>query len=67
MKRTYRVTVLVDVGGDTEADFKSAVKQLREEGVWLDCSTGCADGTAFSMKSRRGAVSVRCRTTKVKL
>ena len=54
MKRTYKVTVLVDARGDREQDFKEAVQHLRERGLWLDVTTAGVD-SCYSLKSRRGA------------
>lgn len=53
-RRTYAVTALVDVCGDTEDDFAAAVKDLTTEGLWLDRTT-VGGGYSYAAQSRRGA------------
>ena len=59
MKRTYAVTVLVDVLGDNERDFSYAEEALIHDPPFLMRTSAHSNGTAFSAISRTKASRVR--------
>jgi hypothetical protein len=63
MRRTYRVTLLVDIDGDDKADIRAGVESLQRDPPWLDRVTAGHndkgwDG-AYSIKTRKSPVRAR--------
>ena len=60
MKKTYVVSVIVDVWGDTEADFKEAARDLKRLVVpHVNSTCASVNGTTYTVKNRRIAAGVR--------
>lgn len=61
MKRTYRVTITVEVHGKNETDFQYAVQSLTEDPPHLDRSSIriVAPGGCFSARGLDRGVTVR--------